>query len=1326
MGIVERTTPPQVLPLAIGQRGIWVSSKIAPSDSVFNISEYVEITGALDTELFLRALHTLANEAETARTRIVDTDDGPRQVIEPFYAGTIPYIDFTDEADPLAVAEAWMMAELSEPVDLAGTRLWFVALLKIADERFIWYHRCHHIILDGFGGGLLARRCAELYTALVEGREPEPCPFGSFATIVESEQSYRNSPRHERDRDYWRERLAGLPEPISLAKRRAAPTGGLLRSTARLSQDKSLALRDMAKQAGGTMPQILIALLAAYIYRVSGADDLVLGMPVTGRTSGVLRRIPGMMANAIAMRFAMSPEVTLENLIQQASSAVMGGLRHQQYRYEDLRRDLGLLRQDQQISWTGINIEPFDYDLRFAGLPSTFHNLSNGSVEDLTIFVYDRDDGRGLRIDFDANPGLYTREELQEHQERLVRMIEAVIENPTGPIGAVDVLSAEERHLIETVWNDTAHPVSDRPWIEDFEAQAAATPGRLAVTDATASFDYAALNEEANRLAHTLLARGIGPGSLIAVALPRNRHLPAALIAIQKAGAAYLPLDPEAPPARLALTIEDAQPALLLTTSAIAGRLPVNGLPCLFLDRTDTSHAATHNPGDADRKAPFGLADVAYVIYTSGSTGRPKGVVVPHRGLANFLAAMRDTLRITAEDRLVAVTTIAFDIAALELYLPLTVGAAITVVPRDVVRDPAALADVIRDFGATLMQATPSLWQALVADHAPALRGLLPLVGGEALPPPLARALHRLSGRVINLYGPTETTIWSTVMELAGRDLDSPPIGRPIWNTTIHVLDRHMNPVPIGIPGDLYIGGLGVADGYLRRPDLTAERFIPDPFGGPGGRLYKTGDLARWRADGVLEFLGRSDFQIKIRGFRVEAGEIEAALAACPGVRQNTVILREEPNGDKRLVAYVVAEPETELDTGLLRQQIEKTLPDYMIPAAFVTLDALPVNPNGKLDRGALPAPQYEPRQGYVAPRTPMEEILAALWAEAFNVEKVGIHDSLFELGGDSLAAARMIATLRSRHGVEIPLGAVFGTPTIAGLAEALERHAAHDPFATTLPLKAGGARAPLFCLHPVLGLGWGYGGLLRHVGQDRPVYALQSRGITDAAPLPADITQIAADYLAEVRRIQPKGPYHLLGWSFGGLIAHEMTRQLEAAGESLAFLGLLDAYPFVTDKPPADEAAEVLSALSFLGYEKADLGAGPLRMDRLAEFICERYDVFSIPAVQDMQRKTPDLFDNIRKVIENNMRLARRFTPGKVEADVTFVRATRGKGADLDQILHHQPRAWVAHVAGAIAVTEIDCHHQEMLDVGTLGRIGPVIAAALEAAAPAEAKVFA
>lgn len=1328
-GLNEATTSDsetRFLPVTVAQRGMWVSSKIAPADSVFNIAEYVEIHGAVDAPLFVEALTRLAGEAETARTRIVEDDHGPRQMIAAAFDRAIPFIDLSAATDPQGDAQAWMMAELSRPVDLARGPLWVAALFKAADDRYFWYHRCHHIVLDGFGGGLLARRLAELYSALVEGRDPEPCPFGGFATLVESEAAYRASPRFEKDRAYWRGQLAGIPEPISLAKRRATPTGGLLRATARLSPASTARLHEIAKGVSGTLPQILIALVASYVYRLTGAEDLVFGMPVTARTSGVMRRIPGMMANAVAIRLHMASDMTIGTLVGQVGRTVMQALRHQQYRYEDLRRDLGLLRQDQQISWVGVNIEPFDYDLRFAGLPSTAHNLSNGSVEDLTVFIYDRDDGQGLRIDFDANPGLYTKAELEDHQRRLVRLIEAVLARPDQAIGEIDLLEAAERHQVLTLWNQTDHAVPERPWSDLFEAQAAARPDAVALVVGADRFSYGALNAAANRMAFGLIARGIGPGQLIALALPRDAHLLTALIAIHKAGAAYLPLDPAAPPARLAATLEDARPALLLTTTAIAGGLPWHGLDSLCLDQTPFDGPA-RNPTDDDRRGRRRTDDPAYVIYTSGSTGRPKGVVLHHRGLTNFLAAMQDHLGLTPDDRLVAVTTVAFDIAALELFLPLLAGAQVVLAARDTVRDPAALAGLIVESGATLMQATPSLWRALIADHGTALHGLRPLVGGEALPAALAHGLRQLGHQVTNLYGPTETTIWSTLMELDGAELDHPPIGRPLWNTRIYVLDRGLQPAPIGVPGDLYIGGIGVATGYLNRPRLTAERFIADPFGQPGDRLYRTGDIARWRGDGVLEFLGRSDFQIKIRGFRVEAGEIEAALTSLPTIAQAAVVLHEEPNGDKRLIAYLVPAAGGEVDSALLRRALERTLPDYMIPALFIALEAMPVNGNGKLDRAALPSPQWQQTSGYVAPRTPMESLLAGLWAEALGIERVGVHDSLFDLGGDSLAAARMIAALRQRFAVEIPLGAIFGTPTIAGLAEQLEKSSAHDPFAATLALRTGADAAPLFCIHPVLGLGWGYAGLARHLGPDRPLYALQADGTTRAEPLPASVTAMAELYVARLRQIQPRGPYHLLGWSFGGLVAHEMARLLGLAGDRVAFLGLLDAYPFVAAAPgaAADEASEVAGALAFLGYDAAEYGARPLTRDALAAFICARYDVFAIPVVQDMQQRNPDLVPSLRRVIDNNLRLARSFVPGRVDADLTLIRATEGKGADLDGLLNHGPAAWSPHIAGTIEQHAIACHHQAMLDPATLAQIGPLLAAALREPTTVQAELL-
>ncbi|MCF4166898.1 amino acid adenylation domain-containing protein [Zavarzinia compransoris] len=1303
----------RLLPLSVAQRGLWIAHKIAPPDAVVNIAECLEIHGAVDEELFLRAMYQLAAEAETARVAIVEQDGVPYQAISDRFDRELPFVDVSAAPDPRAAAFAWMMDELSRPVDLARDPLWVIALVKAGPEKYFWMHRCHHIVLDGFSGGLIARRMSELYCALVENREPEPCDFGHFAEINEHEARYRASPRFERDRQYWMEHLADLPEPISLSRRRGQATGGLQRATGHLSAELTARLQELAKARSVSLPQALISLLAAYIHRATGSEDLVLGMPVTARTNAALRRVPGLMANAVTIRLAMSPRQTLDELMQQTGKTVLHALRHQQYRFEDVRRDLGLTSDNRQISWTAINIEPFHYDLRFGDATSTPHNLSNGSIEDITIFVYDRNDGQGLRIDVDANPGLYDMDELNAHLTRLNRLVEAAVAAPDAPLSGFDILDPEERALMAGPWNDTRHDVPDAPWIDLFEARAQKTPDAPAVVVADRAVGYAALDAAANRLAHVLKARGIGPGSLVAVALPRDEHLVTTLIAIHKAGGAYLPLDAGAPPARLAMTFEDAAAALMVTTSEIAAALPEGAPPLFLLDKVATGG----QPATAPERGALSGADTAYVIFTSGSTGRPKGVVIPHRALTNCLLTYADFCGIGPGDRLMAVTTIAFDIAALELFMPLAIGAAVIVAPRDVVRDPRLLALSIQAQKATVMQATPSLWQALLADHLESVKGLKAMVGGEALPGALARLMRELGGPVLNLYGPTETTIWSTAMALDGGDLDSPPIGRPVWNTTVHVLDKSMQRVPVGVPGDLYIGGLGLADGYLNRPELTAERFVADPFCADplgGGRLYKTGDIARWREDGVLEYLGRSDFQIKIRGFRVEAGEIESALLALDGIERAVVILREEPGRGKMLVAYLVgAVPEA----GELRARLAERLPDYMIPAAFVTLDALPLSINGKLDRAALPKPEWQDRAAYVAPRTPTEETLATLWAEIFEVEKVGIHDNLFDLGGDSIQAARMISTLQARFALEIPLGAVFTKPTIAGLAEEIEKAADHDPFTPLLTLQSSGSGAPLFCIHPVVGLGWSYAGLLRHV-KDRPVHVLQVPGLSSPAPLYASIPDMARDYLAQIRAIQPHGPYHMLGWSFGGLVAQEIAHLLEAEGESVAFLCMLDSYTYVQGKTRT-EAEDVRAALAYVGH---DIDDPPETLSALADHVCALYDVYSIPLVQSMGRKNPALFDNMRAAIANNLQLAQSFAPhplasGSLAQPALLIRATEGKTAAMDDIVHHQPDAWDGLI-GTPSVLAVACHHHEMMETGVLADIGPVIADHLARAA--------
>jgi enterobactin synthetase component F len=1314
---IDTIEAPPRLPLSVAQRGLWVGQKIGGPAVVLNIAEAIEIHGPIDAALFSAALRQVAAEAETIRVEIVEGSDGPRQVIRPVFPGDFPVIDVSGEPDPRQAAEDRMMRELLKPVDFARDPLWVSALFKAAPDRFFWYHRSHHIIMDGFTGGMVARRVAELYSAFVEEREPAPHQFGALATLVENEAVYRRSERFERDRAFWRDQLSGLPDAISFARKRMPGFGGLFRKTTHLSPESSARLHELAKGAAGSLPQILIALAAAFFHRITGAEDLIFGLPVTARPNGQLRRIPGMVANAVPIRLAMSPALTLRELIQQVAGAVRQALRHQQYRYEDLRRDLGQVGRHQQISWLGVNIEPFDYDLRFGGHRATTHNLSNGSVEDLTIFIYDRDDGAGLRIDFDANRALYTPEELAAHQARFLRLIEGILDRPEQRIGEIDLLDAAERHTVLTAWNRTAHPVPAALPVEQFEARARACPDAIAVEAADAVLTYAELNAQANFWAYALIERGVGPGDIVALAVPRTTMLPIALLAILKSGAAYLPLDPDQPSERLATMLEAARPAALLTTAVILPRLPPQATPTLLLDRPtgkpDAGRFVMPDPDDTDRRQPLTPAAPAYVIFTSGSSGRPKGVVVSNRNLTNLLAALRVELGFCARDRLLAVTTIAFDIATLEIFAPLLAGGCVVIAPREVVRAPAALIRLMRAAKITVMQATPSLWQAVLDIDDSAVKGLRVLVGGEALPASLAQALRRSAAAVTNLYGPTETTIWSTALALDGADLDAPPIGRPIWNTQTYVLDASLQPCPVGVAGDLYIAGAGVAEGYLNRPDLTAERFIANPFGPPGSRCYRTGDLAQWRADGVLEFLGRSDQQIKIRGFRVETAEVETTLMRCAGIRQAIVTARDDLGDGKRLVAYLVPAEGAVPDPVALRCELADFLPEYMIPSAFVPLDALPLTANGKLDRRALPAPERALAAGYVVPRTPTEERLASLWAAELGLERVGIHDNFFDLGGDSLMAARLILAIETAFAVEVSLATLFNASTVAELAAQLHGDGSSDPLGVLLPLRAQGDGAPIFCIHPVIGLGWAYAGLLRHIDAAHPVYALQARGLNGQEALPLSLEAMAEDYLEQIRLVQPRGPYHLVGWSLGGLIGFEIARQLRLAGETIGLLALLDAYPFLPIEPGGEpaEADLVRAALGFLGYQPGAPGDVPPDMASLADFLCREYDVASMPLVQQMRRDNADIIGSVIEITRNNLALARRFVPRRAEFDLLVFRATEGKPATLDGLLDHHPGAWERHVAGMVREHRIACHHQDMLDGRPLDDIARILA---------------
>ncbi|MFJ6608718.1 amino acid adenylation domain-containing protein [Streptomyces sp. NPDC091289] len=1068
------------LPLTEAQLGLWSAQRLDPANPVYLTAEYVELTGPLDERAFTAAVTRAVGEADGLSVRFTADGDDVHQETGAVLPAGPDILDLRTAGDPHTAALTWMEQERSTPVDIERGPLYRHTLLRTGDEQWLWYHRCHHILLDAYGYARLAERVAELYGHACAGTEPQAASFGSLRDAVEEDLRYTGSEQHTLDARFWQDLLADRPHPPTPA--RTAPTRvapRFLRSRLTLGAGDAERLAAFAQHSRATWPEAVTAAWALYLTRLTGTPEAVIGLPVSNRTGSVLARTPVTAVNVVPLRVAVDEREPVGDLLRRITRTLRTQRRHQRYRGEQLRRDLQLFGHGRRLVGPQLNIKPFATELTFGDCAGTVHSLAAGAVEDLNVTVAGRggpDTGlTGLDLVLDGSPELYGAEELDAHLHRFATLLDRLSRTePDLPAARVGFLGDAEHRRVLREFNTPADQDAEAapaPGLtEGFAAQVRRTPDAVALRRGDTRLTYADLADRADRLASVLRARGAGRGSLIAVALPRGEALLVALLAVAQAGAAYVPLDPRYPADRLRHMLTDSRPLLLVTdrdhpwatdlpllTIAPDGTVPDAGAGA---DReTGAEAGGPVPPADAHP------ADPAYVIYTSGSTGRPKGVVVPRHALANLLAAMGRLLGLSGEDRLLAVTTVSFDIAALELFVPLLGGATVVLAADDDVRDPFALAALIRSTAPAVMQATPSLWRVL-ADAAPdTLGGLRALSGGEPLPPDLADILARHATGLVNLYGPTETTIWSTAAVLGH---GAPPhVGRPVRRTRAYVLDRTLAPAPVGMTGELHLAGDGVAEGYLGRPALTAERFVADPYGTPGGRMYRTGDLARFRDDGTLEVLGRADHQVKIRGHRVEPGEIEAALLAHPSVAEAAVTAVPAPGGDLTLAAYCVLARTTE-DTeekpeagdatdgpwaDPLRAALAEQLPEHLVPSHFVGLDRLPLTPNGKTDRAALPAvgTAARPTPGR-APSSGAESLLCDLFADVLGRSGATPDDDFFLLGGHSLSAARLVTALRSRTGAELPVRVVFDHPTPARLAAVLEETEASRPSAGALP----------------------------------------------------------------------------------------------------------------------------------------------------------------------------------------------------------------------------------------------------------------------------------
>ncbi|MFO3704978.1 non-ribosomal peptide synthetase [Xanthomonas codiaei] len=1297
-----------LFPLTRAQRGLWVANKLH-TDNTLMLSEALELFGPLDPALLIRATLQLAREFDTLRLCIHEHEGVPHQVVLPEYTAPIPFFDVSDDPAPRNAAEHWVAEEIRKPEDLRNGPLWHCAVFRLGEDHHMWVQCVSHLVMDGYCASIMMQRMAVLYNAYAANVEPEPAEYGSALSLIEMEQQYRDSDRFQRDRSYWMQQLADLPPPVTLARPGNHLSTGLLRGIGQFSPQQVVRLRALGKEYGASLPQMLISLIAAYYYRCTGAEDLVLAMPVTGRINARYRHTAGLVANVISLRLKMDPQQPVHTLFAQVASVVRSALRHQQYRFEDVRRDLGMFGIEQKFARLAVNIEAFDYALRFGQAYAMPHNLCNGPADDLTIFCYERGDGAALRFDLDANPALYDSHELAEHCRRLTQLADAVLDHPTCALGELDVLGEQERQRLLYTWNRTDAPLpADATLLHGMLQRAELMPAAVVVQYDNRTLDYATLCELASRIAAQWVADGVRPGDVVAVALPRSEQLLVALLAIMWSGAAYLPLDPESPAARNRQMLNDSGAIALVCEPALCERYLIGGM--VWLD----PRPAVLPEAIAPLATPDGTA---YVLYTSGSTGAPKGVEISHRNLFNFLHAMEHELALRPRDRVLAVTTITFDIAGLELYLPLLVGARVVIAPAGISHDPRSLARLIAGEQISLVQATPSLWRILLANQDLALDRLHALVGGEALVPELASQLLSRAGRLTQLYGPTETTIWSTIMPLQLTDAAAPPIGRPLLNTRVYVLDAQRQPLPTGAIGELYIGGAGVAKGYRGKRQLTSERFLRDPFAADGSSMYRTGDRVRQREDGLLEFIGRADAQLKIRGHRVEPAEIENALLLHAQVAQVAVVAHQDGDTALQLLAYVVGKHGTAPSTETLRAHLQQRLPASMIPSLWVMLAALPLTANGKLDRRALPAPGVVAVRAQVAPRDALEQQLADLLREVLGIQAVGVDDNFFELGGDSLRAAEMAARFPQLFGVELPLGTLFHAPTIAGLAEVIRRSAqpANDPLGVLLPLRAGTpGSTPLFCIHPVIGLGWSYLTLLGQLDPQWPVYVLQSPALSDRQYRPDSIEAIARDYLARMRSVQPHGPYRLIGWSLGGLIAHAIAAELHDLGEDVELLAMLDSYPHLEQAAALPEAENVRASVHALGLTLAAHQPMPTTVAELASLLCDHYGLTTLPAVRQLLEQRPTLLDDLGDVTQHHLHLARRHRPRALNQDVLFVEANvrMSSGGDDAQWVDYRPQAWRPYVR-TLHLHGLDSDHHSMLSATHSTRLCALLHAA-------------
>lgn len=1284
------------LPLVAAQPGIWMAERLSTLPGAWSVAHYVELRGALDPTLLGKSIVAGLQQADTLSLRFEEEEGEVWQWLAADRTFAEPsIIDLRTAPDPHRAATERMQADLAQDLRVdGGNPLVCHQLLRVGDDRWYWYQRYHHLLVDGFSFPAITRQIAAIYRAWQRGEATPESPFTPFAEVVDEYQRYAGSEAWQRDKAFWQAQRQALPAPASLS---AAPLGGraagsdIWRMKLEMNAD---AFRRLASHAPQCQPaDLALALTTLWLGRLCNRMDYAAGFIFMRRMGSAALTSTGPVLNVLPLAVHIDARETLADLAMRLAGQLKKMRRHQRYDAEQIVRDSGKAAGDEPLFGPVLNVKVFDYQLDIDGVEAVTHTLATGPVNDLELALFPDETG-GLSLEILANKARYDEAELRRHMARLTALLAQFAADPALRCGEAEMLSADELARLAAV-NDTVVPLPATTLSALVADQARKTPDAPALADARWQFSYREMRQQVVALAQLLRQRGVKPGDSVAVALPRSVFLTLALHGIVEAGAAWLPLDTGYPDDRLRMMLEDARPSLLIVTEDQLAR---------FSDIPGLESLCYQQPLAAGDDAPLAVSKpdhTAYIIFTSGSTGRPKGVMVGQTAIVNRLLWMQDRYPLSADDVVAQKTPCSFDVSVWEFWWPFIAGAQLVMAEPEAHRDPQAMQQFFARYGVTTTHFVPSMLAAFVAsldaDSVAACRTLRRVFcSGEALPTELCREWERLTGALLhNLYGPTEAAVdvsWYPACgsELAAVTGSSVPIGWPVWNTGLRILDAAMRPVPPGVAGDLYLTGIQLAQGYLGRPDLTASRFIADPFA-PGERMYRTGDVARWLTNGAVEYLGRSDDQLKIRGQRIELGEIDRVMSALPDVGQavsHACVFNQAAatGGDARqLVGYLVSDSGLPLDTAALKARLAEQLPPHMVPVVLMQLAELPLSANGKLDRKALPLPTLGGERSGRPPEPGMETLVAAAFSQLLGCEVNDIDADFFALGGHSLLAMRLAAQLSRQLARQVTPGQVMVASTVGKLSALLaadlsDEQAQRLGLDTLLPLRESDGPT-LFCFHPASGFAWQFSVLARYLSPRWSITGIQSPRPQGPMASAASLDEVCEHHLQTLLAQQPHGPYYLFGYSLGGTLAQGIAARLRQRGEAVAFLGLLDTWP-----PETQNWAE-----------KEANGLDP---EVLAEIDRERE---AFLAAQQGQA-SGELFSAIEGNYADAVRLLTTAHSAKFDGKATLFVAEKTRQEGMDPQVVWGP--WV----GELEVFSQNCAHVDIISPQAFEAIGPVV----------------